>query len=39
MFILVSALNEGRYGVDGMLLSRLKDKLFISKTTEVKDVA
>ncbi|MGG1325026.1 Crp/Fnr family transcriptional regulator, partial [Priestia megaterium] len=39
MFILVSALNAGRYGVDGVLLSRLKDKLFFNKTTEIKDVA
>jgi len=39
MFILISALNAGRYGVDGVLLSRLKDKLFINKTTEIKDVA
>jgi len=39
MFILVSALNAGRYGVDGVLLSRLKDRLFFNKTTEIKDVA
>ncbi|MGG1368292.1 DoxX family protein [Priestia megaterium] len=39
IFILISALNAGRYGVDGVLLSRLKDKLFINKTTEIKDVA
>jgi thiosulfate dehydrogenase [quinone] large subunit len=39
MFILISALNAGRYGVDGVLLSRLKDKLFFNKTTEIKDVA
>ncbi len=39
MFILVSALNEGRYGVDGLVLSSLKEKLFINKTREIKDVA
>ncbi|MGV4964149.1 DoxX family protein [Priestia aryabhattai] len=39
MFILVSALNAGRYGVDGLVLSRLKEKLFFNKTTEIKDVA
>jgi thiosulfate dehydrogenase [quinone] large subunit len=39
MFILVSAMNSGRYGVDGMIMPTLKEKLFVNKTREVKDVA
>ncbi|MEH6868815.1 Crp/Fnr family transcriptional regulator, partial [Priestia megaterium] len=36
---LVSALNAGRFGVDGLVLSHFKEKLFINKTKEIKDVA
>ncbi|CAH0235335.1 DoxX family protein [Peribacillus simplex] len=36
MFILVSAMNAGRYGVDGMIIPTLKEKLFTNRTIEVK---
>ncbi|MFH0068442.1 DoxX family protein [Peribacillus sp. NPDC056705] len=39
MFILVSAMNAGRYGVDGMIIPTLKEKLFVNRTREVKNVA
>ncbi|MES1041084.1 MULTISPECIES: DoxX family protein [Peribacillus] len=39
MFILVSAMNAGRYGVDGMIIPTLKEKLFANRTREVKNVA
>ena len=39
MFILVSAMNAGRYGVDGMIIPTLKEKLFTNKTIEEKKVA
>lgn len=38
MFIFVFVLNVGRYGVDGVLLLWFKDKLFINKIIEIKDV-
>lgn len=37
MFILVSAMNAGRYGVDGMIMPTLKEKLFVNKTRKVKN--
>ncbi|MFE3976213.1 MULTISPECIES: DoxX family protein [unclassified Peribacillus] len=37
MFILVSALNAGRFGVDGLLMASLKDKLFANKIKVLKD--
>jgi thiosulfate dehydrogenase (quinone) large subunit len=39
MFILVSAMNAGRYGVDGMIMTTLKEKLFVDKTREEKEAA
>jgi thiosulfate dehydrogenase (quinone) large subunit len=39
MFILVSAMNAGRYGVDGMIIPTLKEKLFTNRTIEEKNVA
>jgi thiosulfate dehydrogenase (quinone) large subunit len=40
MFILVSAMNAGRYGIDGMIMTILKEKLLFSrKTREVRDAA
>ena len=36
MFILVSAMNAGRYGVDGMIIPTLKEKLFANRTIGVK---
>ncbi|WP_028402180.1 DoxX family protein [Ectobacillus panaciterrae] len=39
IFILVSAMNAGRYGVDGIIMPTLKEKLFVNKTKKVKDVA
>jgi thiosulfate dehydrogenase [quinone] large subunit len=39
MFILVSGMNAGRYGVDGMIMPFLKDKLFANKTREVTDAS
>jgi thiosulfate dehydrogenase (quinone) large subunit len=39
MFILVSAMNAGRYGVDGMIMTRLKEKLFVGKIREAKEAA
>ena len=39
MFILVSAMNAGRYGLDGMLMPTLKEKLFVNKTRQIKDAA
>ena len=39
MFILVSAMNAGRYGVDGMIMPTLKEKLFVDKTREEKEAA
>ncbi|WP_342602884.1 DoxX family protein [Peribacillus sp. FSL E2-0159] len=39
MFILVSAMNAGRYGVDGMIIPTLKEKLFTNRKIEVKNVA
>ncbi|MEH7453868.1 DoxX family protein [Gottfriedia acidiceleris] len=39
MFILVSAMNAGRYGVDGMIIPTIKDKLLAQKTKKIKDAA
>lgn len=39
MFILVSAMNAGRYGVDGIIIPTLKEKLFANRTREVKNAA
>ncbi|MDM5212571.1 DoxX family protein [Peribacillus sp. NJ4] len=39
MFILVSAMNAGRYGVDGMIMLTLKEKLFATKTIKGKEAA
>jgi thiosulfate dehydrogenase (quinone) large subunit len=39
MFILVSAMNAGSYGVDGMIMPTLKEKLFVNKTKEEKEAA
>ena len=39
MFILVSAINAGRYGVDGMIMPTFKEKLFVDKTREEKEAA
>ncbi|EPD51050.1 hypothetical protein HMPREF1210_02241 [Paenisporosarcina sp. HGH0030] len=39
MFILVSAINAGRYGVDGMIMPTLKEKLFATKTINGKEAA
>jgi thiosulfate dehydrogenase [quinone] large subunit len=39
MFILVSAMNAGRYGVDGLIMPTLKEKLFVEKTREEKEAA
>ena len=39
MFILVSAINAGRYGVDGMIMPTLKEKLFAIKTIKGKEAA
>ncbi|KON90065.1 Crp/Fnr family transcriptional regulator [Sporosarcina globispora] len=39
MFILVSAMNAGRYGLDGMMMPTLKEKLFGNKTREERDAA
>lgn len=39
LFILVSAMNAGRYGIDGMIIPPLKEKLALNKTKEVKDIA
>ena len=39
MFILVSAMNAGRYGIDGMVVSTLKEKLFVNKTRIEKNAA
>ena len=39
MFILVSAMNAGRYGVDGMIMPTLKEKLFVGKIREAKEAA
>ena len=39
MFILVSAMNAGKFGVDGMIIPTLKEKLFANRTREVKNVA
>jgi thiosulfate dehydrogenase [quinone] large subunit len=39
MFILVSAMNAGRYGIDGMVMPTLKEKLFIDKTRMEKNAA
>lgn len=39
MFILVSAKNAGKYGVDGMIMPTLKEKLFVNKTREERDAA
>jgi thiosulfate dehydrogenase (quinone) large subunit len=36
MFILVSAMNAGRYGIDGMIMPYLKEKLFVNKTRDIK---
>ena len=35
IFILVSAMNAGRYGIDGMVVPFLKEKLFAKKTSEI----
>ncbi|WP_028391186.1 DoxX family protein [Bacillus cihuensis] len=34
MFILVSAVNAGKYGIDGMIMPTLNEKLFANKTRE-----
>ena len=39
MFILVSAINAGRYGVDGIIMTAFKEKLFVDKTREEKEAA
>jgi thiosulfate dehydrogenase [quinone] large subunit len=39
MFILVSAMNAGKYGIDGMIMPSLKEKLFAGKTKEEKEAA
>lgn len=39
MFILVSAMNAGRYGIDGMIMTTLKERLFVDKTKEEKEAA
>ena len=39
MFILVSAMNAGRYGVDGIIMTAFKEKLFVDKTREEKEAA
>ncbi|MCO0596418.1 DoxX family protein [Peribacillus butanolivorans] len=39
MFILVSAMNAGRYGVDGLIMPTLKGKLFAKKTRAIKNAA
>ena len=39
MFILVSAMNAGKYGIDGMIMPTLKEKLFVGKTKEKKEAA
>jgi thiosulfate dehydrogenase [quinone] large subunit len=39
MFILVSAMNAGRYGVDGLIIPPLKEKLPFNKAKGVKDIA
>ncbi|MGG4039632.1 DoxX family membrane protein [Heyndrickxia ginsengihumi] len=39
MFILVSAANAGRYGIDGFVLPYFKEKLFMNKTREKKVAA
>ncbi|MFU2018023.1 hypothetical protein ACM6Q7_23705 [Peribacillus butanolivorans] len=32
-------MNAGRYGVNGMIMPTLKEKLFANKTREIKDAA
>jgi len=39
LFILVSAMNAGRYGADGMIMPILKEKLFASKNNKRTDAA
>ena len=39
VFILVSAMNAGRYGADGMIMPILKEKLFANKTNKKTDAA
>ncbi len=39
MFILISGMNAGRYGVDGIIMPFLKDMLFSNKTSEVTDAS
>jgi thiosulfate dehydrogenase [quinone] large subunit len=39
MFILVSAMNAGRYGIDGMIMPTFKEKLFANKTMQEKNAA
>lgn len=39
MFILVSAINAGRYGVGGMIMPTFQEKLFAKKTTGIKSAA
>lgn len=39
MFILVSAKNAGKYGIDGMIMPTLKTKLFANKTRKERDAA
>lgn len=39
MFILVSAMNAGRYGIDGIIMPTLKEKIFVDKTKEEKEAA
>jgi thiosulfate dehydrogenase (quinone) large subunit len=39
MFILVSAMNAGRYGIDGIIMPTLKEKLLVDKTREEKEAA
>lgn len=39
MFILVSAMNAGRYGVDGIIIPTLKEKLIFKRIREEKNAA
>ncbi|MEH6949347.1 DoxX family protein [Bacillus sp. JJ634] len=39
MFILVSAVNAGKYGIDGMIMPTLKEKLFVNKKREERAAA
>ena len=39
MFILVSAMNAGKYGIDGIIMPTFKEKLFVNKTREERAAA